>query len=295
MQCSLIRKVLIAASLLLAQSPSQAAAIPAAHPAFQVEVSGTGQPVILIPGLASAGQVWDGTVQHYCAQQQRQCHVLTLAGFAGVPAINTPLLASVEQQLSDYIRERGLAQPLVIGHSLGGFVGLKLASDHPEQVGRLVVVDSLPALGATQVPSMSGEQLRQMAAGMRENMLRQEPAAFRASQMQSLRGMVSQPADVERIAGWGQRSDRSTVIEAMAQMLADDLRQDIGRIKAPTLVLGTWIAYKDHAPKAALEATFRQQYQQLAGVKIELSDNARHFIMYDDPAWMYDRIDQFIK
>lgn len=295
MQCSLIRKVLIATSLLLAQPPSQAAALPAAHPAFQVEVSGKGQPVILIPGLASAGQVWDGTVQHYCAQQQRQCHVLTLAGFAGVPAIDTPLLASVEQQLSDYIREHGLAQPLVIGHSLGGFVGLKLASDHPEQVGRLVVVDALPALGATQVPSMTGEQLRQMAAGMRENMLRQEPAAFRASQMQSLRAMVSQPADVERIAGWGQRSDRATVIDAMAQMLADDLRQDVARIKAPTLVLGTWVAYQDYAPKAALEATFRQQYQQLAGVRIELSDSARHFIMYDDPAWMYDRIDQFIR
>ncbi|MBJ7312596.1 alpha/beta fold hydrolase [Rugamonas sp. CCM 8940] len=291
MQCSPIRNLFIAASLLLAQSTTQAAA----HPAFQVEVSGQGRPVILIPGLASAGQVWDGTVQHYCAQQQRQCHVLTLAGFAGVPAIDTPLLASVEQQLSDYIREQGLVQPLVIGHSLGGFLGLKLASDHPEQVGRLVVVDVLPALGALQVPSMSAEQLRQMASGMRENMLRQEPAAFRASQMQSLRSMVSQPADVERIAGWGQRSDRNSVIDAMAQMLGDDMRQDIARIKAPTLVLGTWIAYRDYAPKAAVEATFRQQYQRLAGVTIELSDNARHFIMYDDPAWLYDRVDHFIK
>ena len=47
----------------------------AAPSAFQVKVTGTGAPLILIPGLASSGEVWDGTVAHYCGGGKYQCHV----------------------------------------------------------------------------------------------------------------------------------------------------------------------------------------------------------------------------
>ena len=280
--------ITLAAGLLLSAAAS------AAPSAFQVKVSGTGAPLILIPGLASSGEVWDGTVAHYCGAGKYQCHVLTLAGFAGVPAIEGQLLPAVEQQLSDYISTQQFKKPIVIGHSLGGFIGLKLASDHPEQVGRLIIVDSLPALGATQMPSATSAQLKEMGEGMRTRMMTQDAATVSAGQMQMLRTMVTKQEDIDRIAAWGKRSDRVTVINAMADMMSEDLRQDVSRIKAPTLVLGSWIAYKDYGIRPVFEQVYKTQYQQLAGAKVELSDNARHFIMYDDPAWMYDRIDQFL-
>jgi pimeloyl-ACP methyl ester carboxylesterase len=129
---------------------------------------------------------------------------------------------------------------------------------------------------------------------MRKHMLEQDAATFGAGQLQSVRGMITKQEDIDRVVGWGKRSDRTTVINAMADMMADDLRQDISRIKAPTLVLGSWIAYKDYGSKPLFEQMYKMQYQQLAGVKVELADTARHFIMYDDPAWMYDRIDNFL-
>jgi hypothetical protein len=102
-----------AASLLLASPAAQAAD---SHPAFRVAVSGNpqGQPIILIPGLASSGDVWNGTVVHYCGgvQVRFQCHVLTLAGFAGVPVIEGPLLPAAEQQLADYVAARHMAQSI---------------------------------------------------------------------------------------------------------------------------------------------------------------------------------------
>ncbi|MYM25942.1 alpha/beta fold hydrolase [Duganella sp. FT135W] len=266
----------------------------AEHPAFKVDVTGKGAPIILIPGLGSAGDVWDGTVAHYCAGGKYQCHVLTLAGFAGQPAIAEPLLPAVEQQLSDYIAANKFANPVIIGHSLGGFLGMKLAADHPEQVGRLVIVDTLPALGAAQMPSVTPAQLKDMAAGMRANMQAQDPATFKDAQMKMVRTMITKQEDIDRVLARGGHSDRSTVIDVMADMTATDLRQDISRIKAPTLVLGTWIAYKDYAPKSAITSVFTTQYAQLKGAKIEIADTARHFIMYDDPAWMYDRIDNFL-
>ena len=267
----------------------------AAPTAFTAEVTGQGRPLILIPGLASSGEVWQGTVARLCGPQAtRQCHVLTLAGFAGVPAIAGDLLAQAEQQLADYIVAKKLAQPAIIGHSLGGFVALKMAIDHPRQTGKLVIVDSLPALGAAQLPSSTPEQLQAMATQMQAAMRAQDAAGASASQRRTVSGMASAPADVERIIGWGQRSDRETVINAMGILIASDLRQDVAKIKSPTLVLGTWIAYKDYAPRAAIEATFQQQYAQLPGVRIALADTARHYLMYDQPDWMVARIEQFL-
>jgi pimeloyl-ACP methyl ester carboxylesterase len=261
--------------------------------AFKAEVTGSGPAVILIPGLASSGEVWQGTVQHLCGP--RQCHVLTLAGFAGQPAIEGELLPQVERQLADYIAANRLGKPVVIGHSLGGFVALRFATAHPEMVDKLVIVDSLPALGAIQMPTVTADQLRQMAAATRERMLAGDDATFVANQRRYAATLASKPEDVERIAGWGQRSDRRTVTGAMAELIATDLRSDLARVKAPTLVLGTWIAYKDYAPREATEQVYRTQYAKLPGVQVEMADSARHFIMYDDPAWMYDRIDRFLR
>ncbi len=273
-----------------------ASASQAASPrAFTVDVTGQGRPVILIPGLASSGEVWQSTVARLCGpQSMRQCHVLTLAGFAGVAPIDGDLLAQAERQLADYIVAQKLERPAIIGHSLGGFLALRLAIDHPRQTGKLVIVDALPALGATQMPSITPEQLQAMSQQMQTAMRAQDAATASASQRRSVAGMATAPADVERIVGWGQRSDKDTVINAMGTLIATDLRQDVARIASPALVLGTWIAYKDFAPRAAIEQTFRSQYAQLPGARIEMADTARHFIMYDQPDWMFGHIEQFL-
>jgi pimeloyl-ACP methyl ester carboxylesterase len=288
-------KKTIPALTLLASVMLAGASHAAAPTAFKVDVTGQGQSVILIPGLASSGEVWQATVARLCGPQaRRQCHVLTLAGFAGAAPIGGDLLAQAEQQLSDYIVDHQLGRPAIIGHSLGGFLGLKLAIGHPRQTGKLVIVDALPALGATQLPGATPEQLQAMSAQMQAAMRAQDAASASASQRHSVAGMATAPADVERIIGWGQRSDRNTVINAMGALMASDLRQDVAKIQSPTLVLGTWIAYKEFAPRAAIEQTFRSQYAQLPGARIEMADTARHFIMYDQPDWMFGRIEQFL-
>ncbi|MCE3264260.1 MAG: alpha/beta hydrolase [Pseudoduganella sp.] len=290
MKNTFVNAARILAALLLAS----AAAPTLAASAFKADVRGNGEPVILIPGLASSGEVWQETAAHLCVK--RQCHILTLAGFAGVPALaGERLLPAAERQLADYIARNKLGKPTVIGHSLGGVLGLRLASNHPDKVGRLVVIDALPALGATRNPAASSEQLQAGAAQMRDGMLGLDDASFSAMQQRSTAGMVTAPEHAQRIAGWGKLSDRATVTEAMYDIMSSDLREDIGRIQAPTLVLGTWIGYKAFAPKEAVEGTFKAQYAKLPGVQVEIADTARHFIMYDAPEWMYARIDQFIQ
>ena len=57
-----------------------------AETAFQVKVSGHGQPMILIPGLSSGGGTW---IQPWLAIKATAMNATysTLAGFAGAPPI----------------------------------------------------------------------------------------------------------------------------------------------------------------------------------------------------------------
>ena len=266
----------------------------AAQPtAFTVQVSGEGKPMILIAGLASSGAVWDATVAHFAPHYR--CYVLQLAGFAGAPAVQTPLLETVEKELAAYIDDQHLDHPTIVGHSLGGFMALKMAIDFPEKVGPLVIVDSLPALGAAQMPDVTPEQLKDMARRMREGMLAGDASAQEANRRAIVSGMVTAPQDVERVVAWGTQSDRAVVADAMYDIVATDLRRSVARIKSPTLVLGSWVAYKAYAPKAAFEANYKAQYAKLPGVQVTMSDIGRHFIMYDDPQWMLARMDEFLK
>jgi pimeloyl-ACP methyl ester carboxylesterase len=261
--------------------------------AFKVEVSGKGAPMVLIPGLTSSGEVWKETVAKFSSRYE--CHVLTLAGFAGVAPIAEPSLATVKKQIVEYIDAKKLAKPVVVGHSLGGFLALSIASEFPDKLGKIVVVDSLPALGAVQMSDITPEQLKSMAGRMRDGAKTQDAEAFAAQQKRTVQTMVTKPEDVERVMAWGKASDKTTVLNAMHDIMATDLRNDVAKIKVPALVLGSWYAYKDFTTRAAVETTFKTQYQKLNDATIALSDTGLHFLMYDDPQWMFAQMEKFLK
>ena len=261
---------------------------------FQVKVTGHGQPMILIPGLSSSGEVWETTVEHY--KNQFECHVLTVAGFAGVPRVAAPMLDNVRDGIADYIRQKHLDRPVIVGHSLGGFLALALASKYPALVGRVVIVDAYPFLPAVMNPTATLASGQQIAAQMKKQMDGQTQADYEryVKSGAATRLMVTSDTDFARIVAWGLASDRTAVADAMAEMFSVDLRDDVAAIKSPTLVLGSWIAYKQYTDRARTEGNLRTQYTRLAGVRIEVTDTARHFIMWDDPKWMFGVMDRFL-
>ena len=280
----------------LGAKPVAAAVVdnPAQHPTFAVRVVGKGQPMLLIPGLTCPGAVWDETVAHY--QKQYQCHIISLAGFGGVaPAtVTDPLLPAVRDQLLAYIKTQKLNRPVVVGHSLGGFLALALSVAAPTAIGPLVIVDSLPFLAAIQNPATTVETAKPMAAGMRQQMKQgHQPAA---TQRQMVAGMVTDTARQALVARWGMASDPGTVAQAYYDLFTTDLRADISRIQQPVLVLGAWAAYAQYgSTKESTRAIFAQQYAKLPQVRIEMSEAGRHFLMYDDTAWFLAQSDAFLK
>jgi pimeloyl-ACP methyl ester carboxylesterase len=222
--------------------------------------------------------------------------VLTVAGFAGVPRVPAPMLDRVRDGLADYIRKQKLDHPVIIGHSLGGFLALDLAAKYPDLPGRLVIVDSYPFLAGVADAQATPASAREAAAQMRQYIGGQTQDMYERYVKSGVgtRTMVEKESDFDRITAWGLASDRTAAADAMAELYVADLRDDLARIKVPTLVFGAWIGYKQYTDRARTEANLRSQYAKLAGVEIQVTDIAHHFIMWDDPDWMFAHLDRFL-
>ncbi len=266
-----------------------------ATPSFKVDKIGKGkQHMILIPGLTCPGEVWTETVSRY--QNKYTLHVISLPGFAGTPAIETnEYLKTMRDELIAYIKDNKLKKPILVGHSLGGFLSLWISAVEPDLVGPNFIVDALPFFPAIQDPSATVESMKPMATSMRNMMKDATPEQVKQSQQYYLSTMATAPDKLEIIGKWGMESHSPTVAQAMYEMQTTDLRQELTTIKVPVTVLGAWIAYKNYG--VTHESTFKNfsdQYQHIKNVNIQLTDTAKHFIMYDDPEWFFQNMDKFL-
>ena len=266
---------------------------------FHVEVSGTksttGKDIILIPGLSSSGDVWDATVEKY--QKGHTLHVVTLPGFAGVEPIEfgDSFVDKMGDEIARYIKDNKIDKPVIMGHSLGGFLTLYIASKYPELPSKIISVDGLPFLGGIQNPNITAEQAKTMADAQRAAMKNQPQEAREPMMRAILASMITDPAQQEIAYQWGLNSDDETVGQAMYDLNTIDLRGELANIKTPALVLGAWVAYKQYGVTRDMTMmNFRAQYQHLDGVQIELTDTGRHFIMWDDPEFFFAQLDSFL-
>jgi pimeloyl-ACP methyl ester carboxylesterase len=243
---------------------------------FGVEVSGTGRPVILIPGLGCPGSIWKDTVAHLAPTAQT--HVLTLAGFAGRPPIDKPLIATVRAELAIYIRDRHLDHPVVIGHSLGGFLTYWLAASEPDLVGPVIAVDAVPAIGA--FPGALDE-----GAKMRDAWKRMSAEQFAASTRQFFTTMASDPKQLEPLLTEILRSDQRTMADAFYELFSTDIRADLPRIKAPVLAI---VADSPYQKFIGEQLTPVPQHEAVT------IPHTKHIVMYDDPAGFFRALDAFL-
>ena len=247
--------------------------------------------MILIPNWASSGKVWDATVAHY--RDKYECHAVTIAGFAGAPPIRLErdkFLSTIRDDLIAYIRDKKLEKPVVVGHSLGGFLALWIAERAPELVGPLVIVDAVPCFGPETGPDAAAANVARRADRMRKEMAAQTPEQTTRGIDAAARAMVSGDANFEKLKAWGRTSDHATIAEALAELHTIDIRPDLPRVHSPVLVMASGRPTSEIA-----ENRFRSQYTGLAGYKFVMFEKARHFIMLDDPEGFLRTMDDSLK
>ena len=259
-----------------------------------VTTTGSGPDVVLVHGLGSSPRVWRGLAQ---ALPGYRYHLVQVKGFAGVPAEGNagtgPVAAPVAEEIARYIGE-AIGRPVpLIGHSMGGTIGMMVAARHPERVSRLMVVDMLPYLGDMFGPGQSPEALRAIAEQVRAGIAEGPIEAYRARNEQTLAGMIATESERPAAIADTMASDRSVSGRSMYELITTDLKPELGRITAPTTVL---YVTPHGAPisDAQMDAYYQMSYRGLAGARLQRVPNARHFIMYDQPDLFVGEVRNFL-
>ena len=277
------RKSFPCLDLLIASFFLVAAHVGAAEPtAFQVQVTGQGDPVIFIPGFTCPGSVWDATVD--AVKSDHQCHVITIAGFAGTPASGVePILSGVRDQLIAYIRDKQLDHPVIVGHSLGGFLGLWIGEKEPAIARKLIVVDAPPFLGVYFKPDATAETIKPIAEKFRAGMQNDTPEQFRAQSTTFLQKMIGSPDQANRLGEETGKSDPKVAGEAYYELLTTDLRPDLEKIESPVMVIGALAGKPPTITNERAIAFIKAQYSGLKRSDFSFFENAHHFVFFDEP------------
>jgi pimeloyl-ACP methyl ester carboxylesterase len=296
----LVSLLFLLAGILLLRKPLSGQAITAAPTRFSVVIQGVaagkGADVILIPGLSSSRDVYAAEAKLLTANYR--LHLIQIAGFAGDPAgpnATGPILAPVVEQLHQYIVTNKLQHPAIIGHSLGGLLGLMLADAHPEDVQKLLIIDSLPFYALVFAPEATVDVVKPQAAAMRDQIIVASPDVYAAMANQTASFLVLNSDARKLVAASSIASDRTVMANAMYEDLVTDLRPRLATIKTPTTLLYPYDAAAVGPDSTKIDTVYTSAYSTMPNLKIHRIDDSRHFIMYDQPAAFDKAVQAFLK
>lgn len=261
---------------------------------FTVSVDGRGRDVVFIHGLAASPDCWEEASERL---QQVRGHYLHMRGFSGLApsAFREPMnfLKPMADAIAGYIRTLKAGPVLVVGHSMGGLVALILARDHADVVDRLMVVD-VPAFFSVLInPFASPEMMAGLAQHSRRSYIDKSKPQLQDELHRATEKLVTDPASVERIVRWGTTSDRGTIADVMAEVMVTDLRGDISKIEAPVDVIYAWDKGGHHT-KMGIDQIYTSSYAGLAQGRRLRIDNARHYVMFDQPDAFYGEVSDWL-
>ena len=290
---------LLVVTLLLAGCATRPAAEPTVfdEAGLQVAKRGThGTPLVFIPGLSSGAWTWDATAERFA--RDHVVYVVTLPGFDGRPPAGPTPLASAEAAIVALLDRQHIQRPVLIGHSLGGTLAIRLAEHHPDRFAGIVSVDGLPVFPRSE--TLTTDQRPAYAARVKAT-IPLDPAAYGAAQETYMNspGGVLDPIVGKQLAAKSGRSDPQSVAAYLADLLTADDRAGLGRITVPVLVVSPYDAVDfTYQGQTLAEADKTAYYETLMKgtphVTVLSISPARHFVMFDQPMRLDALIDDFI-
>jgi pimeloyl-ACP methyl ester carboxylesterase len=217
-------------------------------------------------------------------------------GFAGDDAganLSPGILDGVVADLDGYLAREKLAKVALVGHSMGGLLAMKIALAHPGDVGRVMIVDSLPFYGRLFGPQMTVAAITPRAQAMRDMMRAQygkpaDPATGAALAA----SMAIKPASRAAVQAWVAKADTRVAAQAMYEDLTTDVSADLPRIAAPVTLI---VPYNATVPQASVDALYRDAYKGTPKLTVVEIGDAAHFVMLDQPEAFAQAVDAFLR
>ncbi len=214
------------------------------------EVVGEGVPVVLVHGLSGSTRWWARNVgvlsEHY------RVYLVNLPGF-GLGRRTGPrfVLARASSWLLAWMEAIGLERAHLVGHSMGGYLCLRLAASRPGVVSKLVLVD--PA-GMPPDRTLLGHLVPLLMAARHGS-----------------------PSFLPVLVRDALYAGPLTLLRAARDLLAQDVREDLGRIEAPTLLV--WGEKDVLIPPSVGDL----MYEEIPDSRLLVIEGAGHNPMFDRP------------
>lgn len=189
--------------------------------------SGSGSPaIVFIHGWQAEGAVWASVVEAL-GPSARLVSVDLRGSGESRTAAGPYNLERYAADLRELIEARGLAPAVLVGHSMGATVALRLAVDAPQLVRGLVLIAPVPASGGGYSPK--GEAYLKATAG--------DPTAARNWLS---RTFASAPDEtiLGRLCAAAAKTERATALESFESWAHADFAESTRSISAPALVVG---------------------------------------------------------
>ena len=265
------------------------------HGHISIVKVGTGSPLVLIPGLATPRAVWNDLAPELA--KAHTVYLVQVNGFAGDDAgenLGEDMLPAIVEELHDALEADDAGPAAVVGHSMGGLVGMMLARTHPEAVARLMVVDTLPFAGAMFDEAATVEAMKPMLPMLKARMeAGYAGAEGEAAAVATAESLTAKPSSAAKVIGWIKRADSKAAAAAMAGALTTDMRPALSALAVPLTVLHPATSLgKD---EQATQAFYRRQYAQAPKVKLVPVPGSAHFIMLDQPQRFAEAVRSFLR
>jgi len=105
------------------------------------EELGEGEPICLLHGFSSSSYTWRKIIP--VLSKSFHVYALDLKGFgrSGKPEDDDYSIRSLVNWVKNFLEKVGIERTNLVGHSLGGRIGLLLAALHPEKIRRLILIN----------------------------------------------------------------------------------------------------------------------------------------------------------
>jgi 4,5:9,10-diseco-3-hydroxy-5,9,17-trioxoandrosta-1(10),2-diene-4-oate hydrolase len=256
-------------------------------------VGKAGPAVVLIHGLGASIETWKDNIQ--VLAKDHLVYALDLPGNGRSDKPSPPYsLADLAQFVRDFMRVQEIEQASLVGHSVGGAVSMHFAIQYPEEVDRLVLVDSgglgkeVSLLLRLLTLPLAGEFLsrpsRKGAAQLWEEAF-YDPALVTEEWVDLYYELDSLPGNQESMLG----TLRSLAnLRGMKDEVLAPIRDNLGQITAPTLVV--WgqqdsLMPADHA---------RVAQAGIPGAQVHIFDRCGHMPQMEHPADFNALVGEFL-
>lgn len=105
------------------------------------QISGTGAPIVLLHGFLENSTMWDTLTEQLI--KKHQVITIDLLGHGQTPCLGyIHSMETMANAVTRVLEKEKIISAKIVGHSMGGYVALALAENHPEFVTSLVLLNS---------------------------------------------------------------------------------------------------------------------------------------------------------